>query len=164
MRDFLKVLLILALVAAPQAAGAQDIHINPVPPGAKPQWTKVPGAPQVSWAPNLPTDVFRYRGKYYFFWANFFYQGPRPEGPWKSVEKVPKVFYQVGPTYFKTAKKAGETPAAPATPGESVKPPKADIIDIPPATPRDQAAPEPVSPPPGSPKPPEEPTTPPKVM
>ena len=83
MRDFLKVLLILAMVAAPLAAGAQDIRIDPVPPGAKPQWTKVPGAPQVSWAPNLPTDVFRYRGKYYFFWANFFYQGPRPEGPWK---------------------------------------------------------------------------------
>ena len=123
------------MVAAPLAAGAQDIRINPVPPGSKPQWTKVPGAPQVSWAPNLPTDVFRYRGKYYFFWGNFFYQGPRPEGPWKSVVKVPEVFYQVGPAYFKTAKKAGETPAAPATPGESVTPPKAKIIDIPPADP-----------------------------
>ena len=152
MRHFLKLLVILAMVAAPLAAGAQDIRINPVPPGVKPQWTKVPGAPQVSWAPNLPTDVFRYRGKYYFFWGNFFYQGPRPEGPWKSVVKVPEVFYQVGPTYFKTAKKAGETPAAPATPGESVTPPKAKIIDIPLATPRDQAAPEPGPAPPASPE------------
>jgi hypothetical protein len=158
MRHFLKVLLILALMAAPLAAGAQDIRINPVPPGAKPQWTEVPGAPRVSWAPNLPTDVFRYRGKYYFFWGNFFYQGPRPEGPWKSVVKVPQVFYQVGPTYFKTGKKAGGTPAPPATPGQSVTPPKAEIIDIPLATPRDQT---PATPPP---TPPSVPELPPKVM
>jgi hypothetical protein len=163
-RHFLKLLVILAMVAAPQAAGAQDIRINPVPPGSKPQWTPVPGAPKVFWAPNLPTDVFRYRGKYYFFWANYFYRGSAPEGPWKSLVKVPEVFYSIDPAYFKTVKKAGGAPAAPATPGEPVTPPKADIIDIPPATPRDQAAPEPGSIPPGSPEPPGAPTTPPKVM
>ena len=112
MRHFLKLLAIVALVAFPGTAGAQDIRINPVPPGVKPQWTRVPGAPQVSWAPNLPTDVFRYSGKYYFFWANYFYRGSAPEGPWKAVVKVPEVFYQVGPAYFKTVK-AGEAPAAP---------------------------------------------------
>lgn len=164
MRHFLKLLVIMAVVAATQAAGAQDIRIDPVPPGVKPQWTKVPGAPQVSWAPNLPTDVFRYRGKYYFFWANFFYQGPRPEGPWKSVVKVPEVFYQVGPTYFKTAKKAGGAPAAPAAPGESVTPPKAKIIAIPPATPRDQTSPEPGPAAPASPEAPGAPAKPPRVM
>ena len=118
MRHFLKLLAILALVAAPPAAGAQDIRINPVPPNLKPQWTRVPGAPQVSWAPNLPTDVFRYRGKYYFFWENYFYRGSAPEGPWKAVVKVPEVFYRIDPAYFKTVKKAGEAPAAPggATP------------------------------------------------
>ena len=161
MRHFLKLLVILVMAAAPLAAGAQDIRINPVPPGSKPQWTQVPGAPQVSWAPNLPTDVFRYRGKYYFFWENVFYQGPRPEGPWIVVAKVPEVFYTVDPAYFKTAKKAG---GAPATSGESVTPPKAKIIDVPPAAPPAQAAPEPGSAPPGSPEPPEAPTTPPKVM
>jgi hypothetical protein len=164
MRHFLKLLVFLALVAVPLTVGAQDIRINPVPPGVKPQWTKVPGAPQVSWAPNLPTDVFRYRGKYYFFWGNFFYQGARPEGPWKSVVKVPEVFYQVGPACFKTAKKAGETPAAPATPGESMTPPKAKIVDIPLATPRDQASPEPGPAPPVSPEAPKAPATPPKAM
>jgi hypothetical protein len=164
MRHFLKLLAVLALVAAPQAAGAQDIRINPVPPGSKPQWTQVPGAPQVSWAPNLPTDVFRYRGKYYFFWGNFFYQGPRPEGPWKSVVKVPEVFYQVDPAYFKTVKPAGGAPAAPATPGESMTPPKAKIIDIPPAAPPAQPPAEPQPAPSGSPEPPGTPTTPPKVM
>jgi hypothetical protein len=132
MRRWLLLLAILALVAAPEASGAQDIRINPVPPGVKPQWTRVPGAPQVFWAPNLPTDVFRYGGKYYFFWENYFYRGAAPEGPWKSVEKVPEVFYQVDPTYFKTVKKAGEAPAAT---GEATPSPKAKIIDIPPAEP-----------------------------
>jgi len=161
MRHFLKLLAILALVAAPAAVGAQDIRINPVPPNLKPQWTRVPGAPQVSWAPNLPTDVFRYRGKYYFFWENYFYQGSAPQGPWKAVVKVPKVFYQIDPAYFKTVKKAGEAPAAP---GGATPSPKAKIIDIPPTAPPAQALPEPGATPPGSPEPPEAPTALPKVM
>ena len=139
MRRWLMLLAIVALVAAPEASEAQDIRINPVPPGLKPQWTQVPGTPQVSWAPNLPTDVFRYRSKYYFFWENYFYQGPAPEGPWKSVVKVPKVFHQVAPAYFKTVKPAGAAPAAPAG---STPSPKAKIIDIEPPAPPDQAPPE----------------------
>ena len=154
MRRLLLLLTILALVAAPEVFGAQDIRINPVPPGVKPQWTRVPGTPQVSWAPNLPTDVFRYGGKYYFFWENYFYRGSAPEGPWKAVVKVPEVFYQVDPAYFKTVKKAGEAPAA----VESTPPPKAKIIDLPPTAPPAQAPPEPGSTPPGS------PVAPPKVM
>jgi hypothetical protein len=159
MRRLLLLLAILALVAAPEAFGAQDIRINPVPPGVKPQWTRVPGAPQVSWAPNLPTDVFRYDGKYYFFWENYFYRGSAPEGPWKSVKKVPEVFYQVDPAYFKTVKPAGETPGAPAG---STPSPRAKIIDIPPTGPPAQAPPE-LAPqtPPG----PQEPSAkPPRVM
>jgi hypothetical protein len=161
MWHFLKLLAIVLLVAAPQVAGAQDIRINPVPPDLKPQWTQVPGAPKVSWAPNLPTDVFRYRGKYYFFWENYFYRGTAPEGPWKAVGKVPGVFYQIDPAYFKTVKKAGEAPAAP---GEATPPPKAKIIDLPPTAPPAQAPPEPGSTPPGSPEPPGAPAAPPKVM
>ena len=161
MRHFLKLLAIVLLVAAPQVAGAQDIRINPVPPNLKPQWTRVPGAPQVSWAPNLPTDVFRYRGKYYFFWENYFYRGTGPEGPWKAVVKVPGVFYQIDPAYFKTVKKAGEAPAAP---GESTPPPKAKTIDLPPTAPPAQPLPEPGPAPPGSPEAPGTPAAPPKVM
>lgn len=143
MRHILTLLALVALVAAPQAAGAQDIHINPVPPGVKAQWTPVPGAPQVAWAPNLPTDVFRYRGKYYFFWENFFYQGPSPEGPWTRVGKVPEVFYSVDPTYFKTVKKTGTAPVAPAAAGEATPTPKAKIIDVaPPTAPAAPAGPE----------------------
>ena len=170
MRHFLTLLALLALVTAPQIAGGKDIRINPVPPGAKPQWTQVPGAPQVSWAPNLPTDVFRYRGKYYFFWDNYFYQGSVPQGPWKAVVKVPEVFYKIDPAYFKTVKKAGGTPATPATPatpttsGEPVTSPKAKTIDVPPTAPPAQAPPAPGSAPAGSPKSPETPDVPPKAM
>ena len=149
MRRWLLLLAIVALVAAPEAFGAQDIRINPVPPGVKPRWTRVPGAPQVSWAPNLPTDVFRYGGKYYFFWENYFYRGSGPEGPWKAVVKVPEVFYQVDPAYFKTAKPAGEAPAAPAG---SMPSPKGKIIEIPPTAPPKLAPAEP------------QPEPPPKVM
>ena len=132
MRRWLLLLTIVALVAAPEAFGASDININPVPPGVKPRWVKVPGAPQVSYAPNLPTDVFRFGGKYYFYWENYFYRGSAPEGPWEAVVKVPEVFHQVDPAYFKTVKRAGEEPAAPAA---SAPTPKAKIIEIPPQEP-----------------------------
>ena len=59
--------------------------------------------------------------------------------------KVPEVFYNVDPAYFKTVKKAGGAPAAPTTPGEPVTPPKAKIIDVPPTAPPAQAPPEPGS-------------------
>jgi hypothetical protein len=161
MRYFLQLLAIVVLVLAPAAVGAQDIRINPVPPDLKPQWTQVPGAPQVSYAPNLPTDVFRYRGKYYFFWENYFYRGSAPQGPWKAVKKVPQVFYSIDPAYFKTAKKAEEAPAAP---GGSAPSPKAKTIDIPPAAPAAPAPPAPEPATPASPEPPGAPAKPPKVM
>jgi hypothetical protein len=159
MRRLLLLLTILALVKAPEVFGAQDIRINPVPPDVTPEWTRVPGMPQVFWAPNLPTDVFRYRGKYYFFWENYFYRGSAPEGPWKAVVKVPEVFYQVDPAYFKTVKTGAKAPAAPAG---STPSPKAKIIDLPPTGPPAQAPTE-LAPqtPPG---PEETPAQPPKVM
>lgn len=161
MRRWLSFLVVLAMLAVPWAAGAQEIRINPVPPGVKPQWTKVPGAPQVSWAPNLPTDVFRYRGAYYFFWAGYLYRGRAPQGPWQGVEKVPQVFYRVDPAYFKTVK---TTEAAPAPP-EGLNPPpgKSEVIEIPPAAPT-SVPPAPSPPPPGSPAAPEAPPPGPKVM
>jgi hypothetical protein len=161
-RHGIKLLAILALAAVAGAAGAQDIRINPVPPDVKPQWTQVPGAPQVSWAPNLPTDLFRYRGKYYFFWEGYFYRGSAPGGPWKAAAKVPEVFYHVAPAYFKTVKKAEEASTAP---GASTAPPKAKIIDIPPPpAPEVMAPPEPETVPPATSEPPGRPAAPAKVM
>ncbi|MCK9377469.1 MAG: hypothetical protein M0P73_15115 [Syntrophobacterales bacterium] len=155
--SFLILTLGLALTGA--VALAQDIRIIPVPPDVKPQWTPIPGASQVSWAPNIPTDVFRYRGKYYFFWGNYFYRGSQPQGPWKAVKKIPQVFYNIDPAYFKTANQG----AAPTAPAPAIEPglPKAKVIEIPPATPRDEApgpAPE------ASPVPQEPAPAPPKVM
>jgi hypothetical protein len=164
MRRFLKLLVVVALLTVPSGAGAQDIRINPVPLGTKPQWTQVPGASQVFWAPNLPTDVFRYRGNYYFFWNNFFYRGPAPQGPWKVVNKVPRVFHRVAPAYFKTASKVEGAMGSPAPPRESVMPPKGKIIEIPPEETPGQAPTEPQPAPPAGPEPPGESVTPPKVM
>jgi hypothetical protein len=166
MRRFLSLLTLVAVLAVSAPAGAQDIRINPVPPGAKPKWTKVPGTPEVSWAPNLPTDVFRYRGKYYFFWENYFYQGRAPQGPWKVVGKVPEVFYDINPAYFKTAKKTGAAPESPAEPAETVVP-RAKIIDLAPEPPAPPATPAPPAPEPAlpvSPEPPAPDPPAPKVM
>lgn len=103
---------------------AQDIRIEPIPPQVKPQWTQVPNAPGVFWAPNIPTDVFRHGSKYYFYWAGYLYQGSKPQGPWKGLTKVPAWFAEIDPTYFKTVKKEPPTapPAAPTAPSEGVAP------------------------------------------
>ena len=158
MRRGLKLLVIVLLVGLPWPAWGQDILINPVPPDVKPRWTPVPGVPQVAWAPNLPTDVFRFRGKYFFYWEGYFYQGRAPQGPWKAVTKVPKVIYGVDPAYFKTVKQEATAPAAPAEPALEHK---AKIIDLPPPTPP-PSTPEP--PPPTLPVPPGAPPPPPQVM
>jgi hypothetical protein len=121
LKRLLTSLLLAAALAAPPAL-AQDIRIDPVPPNVKPQWTEVPGVPQVYYAPNLPTDVFKYRGKYYFFWADFFYVGQKPRGPWKAVKDVPEIFYRIDPSYFKTAKQPAPPPPPPAAPKEEVTP------------------------------------------
>ena len=104
--------LVLAFAGAPLAA--TDIRINPVPPQVRPQWTPVPNAPGVDWAPNLPTDVFRHGTRYYFYWEGNLFQGRRPSGPWKFVIEPPGWFSEIDPIYFKTVKK--EQPAGSAAP------------------------------------------------
>ena len=119
----------LALSGAPVAA--QDIRINPVPPHVRPQWTQVPNAPGVYYAPNLPTDVFRRGSKYYFYWQGYLYRGNKAKGPWKSVTKVPAWFSEIDPSYFKTAKKEAPTPP-PVLPGGPPGAPEGGV-PIPPA-------------------------------
>ncbi len=152
---------LLTATLAWSPAWAQAIRINPVPPHVKPNWTKVPGTPQVYYAPNLPTDVFRYQGKYYFYWEGYFYRGTRPSGPWKVVTKVPPVFSDLDPSYFKTARKPEAPPpptAAPERPVMQTPPPAQPRETVPGASGQPQEAPAP--PPPG----PEGAGQPPKVM
>ncbi len=135
--------LVLALAGAPRAA--TDIRINPVPPQVQPQWTPVPSAPGVDWAPNLPTDVFRHGTSYYFYWQSNLFQGSKPSGPWKFVEKPPGWFSKIDPSYFKTmntgppAGSGGPAPAPPAPEG------------LPPAAPLPPPPGEAPAPPPGAP-------------
>ncbi|MGO9394120.1 MAG: hypothetical protein ACLP7A_05845 [Desulfobaccales bacterium] len=148
--------LVLAFAGAAQAA--TDIRINPIPPQVQPQWTPVPNAPGVDWAPNIPTDVFRHGTSYYFYWDHFIFQGSSPSGPWKLVHELPGWFSQIDPSYLKTmntgppAGSAGPVPApapapAPGAPGPAPAAPEA----LPPAAPLPPPPGEAPSPPPGTP-------------
>lgn len=157
-----QLLLILALGAglSHSPAWAQEIRINPVPPAVKPRWLPVPGAPMVYHAPNLPTDLFRYRGKYYFYWEGHLYQSKKPQGPWKSVKEIPAIFHRIDPSYFKTVKKEGT-----GAPSAGALPPPAPPGG-PPVTPAGPGAapPGPTAPPTGPPAAPEGSPPPAKAM
>ena len=178
MRGLLQILIAaalgLALSGAPVAA--QDIRINPVPPHVRPQWTQVPNAPGVYYAPNLPTDVFRRGGKYYFYWQGYLYRSAKPKGPWKSVTKVPAWFSEIDPSLFKTAAKepagppGGIAPMSPAPTRPGLGTPTGPPEGVAPAPPAPTPAPPEAAPPPPAPEKPGEPPAPsepgpsPKVM
>jgi len=150
----LQVLLVLIIVAAGTApATAQGIRIEPIPPHVKPQWTPVPNASGVYWAPNIPTDVFRHGSKYYFYWAGYLYQGNKPKGPWKALDKVPSWFGEIDPAYFKTAKKEQPTapPAPAAGPAEGLAPKAPAPAPPTPAVPAPEKEGAPTAPPPPAP-------------
>ena len=134
-------ILVLSLCVMPSVSGAQDIRINPLPPHIFPKWTPVPGAPQVYYAPNVPTDVFRYRGRFYFYWEGFLYESRTPKGPWKSVAQPPAFFYNIEPRFFKTLRAGkGEEPQVPLKP-PSAQAPQIMAPEPPPAPPAPPAAP-----------------------
>jgi len=137
MLRFVAALLVAALAGgvAPLSLQARDIRINPLPPKATPQWTKVPGAPGVYYAPNIPTDVFKYQGKYYFFWESYLYQSKSVKGPWKTVKKPPAVFFKIDPSMFKTVRPETLPPSLVSPPGPTPAPPAAPATPAPPAAP-----------------------------
>ncbi len=153
----------LALAAAPVAA--QDIHIEPIPPRVKPQWTPVPNVPGAFYAPNIPTDVFRHGSKYYFYWQGYLYRGSKPQGPWKAIEQPPDWFSAIDPSLFKTAKQQeAPAPAAPATPSAPSAGSTGGIMPIPSAPAAPEAAPPPPPPAPEKEGAPAAPGETPKVM
>ncbi len=169
MPGFVKLLIAaaLGLSLAGTPVAAQDIHINPVPPYVRPEWTPVPNASGVYYAPNLPTDVFRHGGKYYFFWEGYLYRASKPKGPWKSVTKVPDWFSEIDPALFKTARKGpggspgGLPPLAPPGLGMPAPPPEGLAPTAPAPAP---ASPEEAPPALPAPAPEGAPGKPPKVM
>jgi hypothetical protein len=132
----LMLLLALGLALAASPAQAQKLNINPVPPHVKPQWTPLPNNHRIFYAPNLPTDVFRYRGKYYLFWNGTLFKSKKIQGPWLMELKVPPFFYEIDPSYFKTVKKEpAPEPAPPMGPGPMAPPEPGEVVPLPPASP-----------------------------
>ena len=102
----------LALAAAPVAA--QDIHIDPMPPHVKPQWTPVPNVPGVFYAPNMPTDVFRHGSKYYFYWEGYLYRGSKPQGTLEIGEAAARLVLGHRPRPLQDGEKGGCSATGPA--------------------------------------------------
>lgn len=163
-----KLLLLAAVLAAIFAggpAGAERLRIIPVPPRVTAQWTPMPEVPQVFFAPNLPTDVFYHRGRYYFFWEGVWYRSNKVKGPWSRLEPPPAFVSQIPPAYYKTASRAGVQPPAGLQPPAAAAPgqtPTGEVLLTPDGKPA--VPPTPPTPPPGVQAPaPEPPAAPPAV-
>ena len=63
-----------------------------LPSGLTPQWTPIPGAPGVHYAPNANTDLFRYGQSYYYQHDGKWYQTRNMAGPWQGLRTSPRVF------------------------------------------------------------------------
>jgi hypothetical protein len=114
----IKLLVFLALIGclAPAAAWGDRIRIQPMPPHIAPEWTPVPEIPNLYHAPNIPTDVFRYDRRYFFYYEGVWYMSKRPKGPWRRLDRVPSILSNINPSYFKMGQGAGP-PAAGPSPG-----------------------------------------------
>jgi hypothetical protein len=91
-----------ALIVAPMPADAA-VSINfgftlPAPPVLVP----VPGAPVVTYAPDVRGNFFQYGGQYYVFSNGGWYVGPAYNGPWQVVarEYVPRPILTVPVRYY----------------------------------------------------------------
>jgi hypothetical protein len=126
MEKLFKIVALVAIVGLAAPAWAQGPLPAPVPRQVTPQWTPVPGARGVEYAPNLGADFFRHSGGYYYLHDGRWYQGRNTSGPWTQVQSLPQVFYQVEAPYFKRppgwakGKKTGWG-GAPMPPGQMKK-------------------------------------------
>ncbi|MFZ5453408.1 MAG: hypothetical protein ACOZF2_16235 [Thermodesulfobacteriota bacterium] len=164
---FLVVLAVLGFALICNSADAERLRIIPVPPNVVPQWTPMPDLPQVSHAPNLPTDVFKHRGRYYLYWAGAWYRSKEIKGPWMRVPRPPAILSKINDEYFKTMNRRGPQGPETATLGPSrddafispegkpvVPPPDKPRAPAPPAPPAEAYAPPPPPTPPQEPEPP----------
>jgi len=134
-------LFLLAAAALALPAWSQELHLIPVPPHVQPQWTPLPANPRVSYAPNVPTDVFRYRARYYLFWEGSWYRSGSIRGPWRAADRVPSALAYLDTSAFKGSQKPQARPSGPPS-GFQVTPPP-----TPPGTGALPPAPQPGAPP-----------------
>jgi hypothetical protein len=117
------------------AATAQDIKVNiglGVPPivlTAPPQLVVVPGT-SVSYAPDVPANLFFYKGRYYTVANSVWSMAPAYHGPWAVIQigqipapvvAVPVEYYKIPPGQLK---KQGPPPWAGQGHGPHQKKPK----------------------------------------
>ncbi len=102
MARVLKLLLTAALVAALVGPAWSQVSLPPpLPPGVTPAWTPVPGAPRVAYAPNIPANLFLFKGKYFYLLQGQWYRGQTPMGPWHALKKLPPALVRMNPAVFK---------------------------------------------------------------
>jgi hypothetical protein len=96
----LPLFLVWLLLGAP--APQTQAQVAPVlPPNLAPQWTPVPGAPGVNYAPNLAQDLFRLGTQLFYYHEGRWLQSNRLYGPWAPIPQPPQAFYNIGAPYFK---------------------------------------------------------------
>jgi hypothetical protein len=94
------VMLLAALMAGPVWA---LVPLPPtVPDGVTPAWTPVTGRPGLAYATNLKVDLFRYRGRYYYWVAAHWRVSDHPRGPWKPTDDIPSALRHLDPALFKS--------------------------------------------------------------
>ncbi|MFP3868555.1 MAG: hypothetical protein ACLFUU_10400 [Desulfobacteraceae bacterium] len=108
MSTIMKLWLVLVLTITWLAFGPGSHSCLAEPPGPPHKtgpWQPVKGVHGVEYAPDLPDlpgDLFRYGKKYYYFYEGDWSQGDTYRGPWKRVEKIPPIFREIGPEYYKS--------------------------------------------------------------
>ena len=64
-------LVLTTLCAAGVLAARVPQPPPPLPPGISPHWTTAPGNPRVAYAPNIPSDLFWYGNRYYYYYGGY---------------------------------------------------------------------------------------------
>jgi hypothetical protein len=99
------------MVCSAASAGTQDVNITiglgtpslpPVVITTPPQLIAVPGT-SVAYAPEAPTTLFFYQGRYYTLVNQAWYTAPVYQGPWVVIQvgKVPPPILAVPVEYYK---------------------------------------------------------------
>ena len=95
-------LVVLTLLLGHPAPAQPRRAAGSVPPNLAPRWDQIPEAPGVYYAPNLSQDMFRYGNLFYYYSQGLWQIAQALTGPWQVIQNPPPVFYNIGPTYFKS--------------------------------------------------------------